>query len=161
MRLWRYKYRSWRRNQMKTHSKLLAICARNSTVTGEFPVQRPVTWSFDVFFELRLNKRLSKQSWGWWFETPSRPLWRHCNDTRNALERLNAASNSGHVEYDLQWSYKMLALQVRNFDKVRFDKLANSEIGVKEKCSYGNHLLEIGFRFNVYNHIASRSGFKS
>ena len=35
---------------------------------------------FDVYFDLRLNKRLSKQSWGWWFETPSRPLWRHRND---------------------------------------------------------------------------------
>ena len=35
---------------------------------------------FDVFFDLRLNKRLSKQLWGWWFETPSRSLWRHCND---------------------------------------------------------------------------------
>ena len=33
------------------------------------------------FFDLRLNKRLSKQSWGWWFETPSHPLWRHCNET--------------------------------------------------------------------------------
>ena len=43
------------------------------------PQERPVTWSFDVFFDLRLNKRLSKQWWGWWFETPSRPLWRHCN----------------------------------------------------------------------------------
>ena len=32
-----------------------------------------------VFFYLRLNKRLSKQSWGWWFETLSRPLWCHCN----------------------------------------------------------------------------------
>ena len=40
----------------------------------------PVTWSFDVFFELRLNKQLSKQSWGWWFEMPSCPLWRYCND---------------------------------------------------------------------------------
>ena len=30
-------------------------------------------------FDLLLNKRLIKQSWGWWFETPSRPLWRHCN----------------------------------------------------------------------------------
>ena len=49
----------------------------NSQVTGEFPAQKPVTWSFDVFFDLRLNKRLSKQSWGWWFETPSRSLWRH------------------------------------------------------------------------------------
>ena len=49
---------------------------------GGFPTQRPVTRSFDVFFHLRLNKRLSKQSWGWWFETLSRPLWRHCNEVR-------------------------------------------------------------------------------
>ena len=41
--------------------------------------QGPVTPRFDVFFDLRLNKRLSKQSWGWWFETLSRPLWRHRN----------------------------------------------------------------------------------
>ena len=45
---------------------------------GEFPAQRPVTWSFDVFFDLRPNKRLSKQPPGWWFETPSWSLWRHC-----------------------------------------------------------------------------------
>ena len=43
------------------------------------PTQRPVTRSFDVFFDLRPNKRLSKQWWGWWFETLSRPLWRHRN----------------------------------------------------------------------------------
>ena len=51
------------------------------TGPGEFPTQRPVTRSFDVFFDLRLNKRLSKQPWGYWFETPSRSLWRHCNAT--------------------------------------------------------------------------------
>ena len=60
-------------------SALLALCAGNSPVTGEFPAQRPVTRGFDVFFDLGMNKRLSKQSWGWWFETPSHPLWRHCN----------------------------------------------------------------------------------
>ena len=43
----------------------------------EFPTQRPVTRSFDVFFDLRPNKRLSKQPWGWWFEAPSWSLWRH------------------------------------------------------------------------------------
>ena len=43
-------------------SVLLAICAANSLVTGEFPAKRPVTRSFDVFFDLSLNKRLSKQS---------------------------------------------------------------------------------------------------
>ena len=47
--------------------------------TGEFPSQRPVTRSFDVFFDLRLNKRLSKQSRRRWFETQLRPLWRHYN----------------------------------------------------------------------------------
>ena len=46
-------------------------------VNVEFPAQRPVTRSFDVFFDMRLDTRLSKHSRGWWFETPSRPLWRH------------------------------------------------------------------------------------
>ena len=68
---------SWWRHQMETFSALLAISAGNSLVTGEFPAQRPVVRSFDVFFDLRLNEWLSKQSWGWWFETPSCPLWRH------------------------------------------------------------------------------------
>ena len=67
----------WWRHQMETFFASLAICAGNSPVSGEFPAQRPVTRSFDVFFELRLNERLSKQSWGWWSETPSCPLWRH------------------------------------------------------------------------------------
>ena len=67
------------RHQMETFSALLAICAGNSPVPGEFPTQRPVTRSFDAFFDLRLSKRLSKQSWCWWFDTPSRPLWRHRN----------------------------------------------------------------------------------
>ena len=65
---------------METFSASLAICAGNSPVPGEFPAQRPVTRSFDVFFDLRLNKRLSKQPWGWWFETPAWSLWRHRND---------------------------------------------------------------------------------
>ena len=64
---------------METFSALLAICAGNSPVTGEFPAQRLITRSFDVFSDLRPNKRLSKQSWVWWFDTPSHPLWRNCN----------------------------------------------------------------------------------
>ena len=50
---------------------------REFTGPGEFPAQRPVTRSFDIFFDLHLNKRLSKQSLGWWFETQLLPLWRH------------------------------------------------------------------------------------
>ena len=67
---------------METFSALLAICAGNSPVPGEFPTQRPVTRSFDVFFDQRSNKRLSKHWRGWWFETQSCPLWRHRNGLR-------------------------------------------------------------------------------
>ena len=74
--------KSWWRLQMETFSALLAICAGNSPVTGEFPAQKPVTRSFGVFFDPRRNKRLGKQSWGWWFETPSQ---RHCNFYCNCI----------------------------------------------------------------------------
>ena len=79
----------WWRHQMETFSALLAICAGNSPVTGEFPTQRPVTRGFDVFFDLCLHKRLSKQWLGWLFDTPSRPLWRHCNAKISALGQLS------------------------------------------------------------------------
>ena len=61
-----FAYSSWWSHQMETFSALLAICA--------------VTLSFDIFFDIRLNKRLSKQTWGCRFETQSGSLWRHCNE---------------------------------------------------------------------------------
>ena len=73
----------WWRHQMETFPALLAFCAGNSPVISELITQRPVKQSFVVFFDLRLNNRLSKQSWGWWFETPSHPLWRHSNEHTN------------------------------------------------------------------------------
>ena len=71
-------YNPCRRHQMETFSASLDLCVGNSSVTGEYPSKRPVTWSFGVFY-LRLNKRLSKQSRHGWFETPSNSLWRQCN----------------------------------------------------------------------------------
>ena len=64
--------RSWWRHEMEIFSALLALCVGNSPATGEFPAQRSVTRSFDVFFDLRQIKQLSKQSWGWWFGPSSR-----------------------------------------------------------------------------------------
>ena len=89
---------------METFYALLAICAGNSPVTGEFPAQRPVTWSFDVFFDLRLNKRLSKQRWGWWFEMPWCPLWHHCNDCYT----LNSSSTSVISFWWCGWSTSLM-----------------------------------------------------
>ena len=77
------------------------ICAGNSPVHGEFPAQRPVTQSFDVFFDMRLNKRLSKQSWGWWFEMPSRSLWRH----RNVLKLQSSYASMKQIYACPKYSY--------------------------------------------------------
>ena len=69
-------HKTWWRHQVKTFSTLVAF---------EFTTQRPVTRSFDVFFVLHLNKQLRKQSWGWWFETTSLSLWRHCDENGEIL----------------------------------------------------------------------------
>ena len=73
------------------------------TGPGEFPAQGPVTRSFDVFFHLRLNKRLSKQPWGWWFETPAWSSWRH----RNGLCRINMLLSSVRKDFNT-WAISML-----------------------------------------------------
>ena len=74
----------WLNHHMMTSSNE-NIFRVTGPLCGEFtshrliPDKRPVTRRFDAFFDLRLNKRLIKQSRGWWFETPSHPLWRHSN----------------------------------------------------------------------------------
>ena len=60
--------------------------------------KRPVTRSLDVFFDLRLYKRLSKQPWGWWIETPSWSLWRQCNDM--------SLWGSAHMAWDITSGYR-------------------------------------------------------
>ena len=88
-------------HQMETFSALLALCVGNSPVTGEFPSQRPVTRSFDAFFDLRLNKRLSKQAWRRLFETPSRSFWRHCNVLQFAVTMYKTVGISCSERYIL------------------------------------------------------------
>ena len=70
---------SWWRHQMETFYAVLTLCEGNPPVRGRFTSQRPVTQSFEVFLDLRLNKWLSKQSNRRWSETPSCSLWRHRN----------------------------------------------------------------------------------
>ena len=70
---------------MEKISVLLALCEGNPLVTRGFPPRSPLTLSFDVFSDLRLNKRLSKQPIRRWLETPSRSLWRYCNDKTSLL----------------------------------------------------------------------------
>ena len=67
--------------ELKNFPRYCHLCGK-FTSHRAFPAQRPLTRNFDVFFDLGLNERLSKQSWCWWFETPSRPLWRHTNGNK-------------------------------------------------------------------------------
>ena len=83
----------------RTFSALLAICAGNSPVPGDIPAQRPVTGSFDVFFDLGLNKR-----WGWWFEMPSLPLWRHSNAHIRRAPRIP-------FQWNVFWNWEHFALK--------------------------------------------------
>ena len=101
---------------METFSALLVLCAGNSPVTGEFSTQRPVMRNFDVFFDLRLNKRLSKQTWGWWFETPSRSLRRHCNETG-----LIYISERGPWFYSAIWIYHSNCVKSIHFESFHDD----------------------------------------
>ena len=93
---------------METFSALPALCEGNSLLTGEFSSQNPVTQSFDVFFDLRLNKGFSKQPRRRWFYTSSRPLWRHCNEITSA--------NGVQCEYIFAWrsrDYRYIAFSIR------------------------------------------------
>ena len=98
---------SWWRHQMETFSALVAIYVGKSSVIDEFPVQRPVTRSFNVFFDLCLNKRLSKQSWDWWFDRLPCPLWRHSN--AQAIEQQRCQWNSsgyyGKIRRQIYWLF--------------------------------------------------------
>ena len=75
--------------------RVTGLCAGKPPVTGEFPSQRLVTRSFDVFFDLCLNKRLSKQSRGWRLETPSSSSWRHCNEIKENINQSSASPAYG------------------------------------------------------------------
>ena len=80
----------------------------SSPVLGEFPAQRPVKRSFNVFFDLRLIKRLSKQSWGWWLETLSCPLWRHYNAPTSQQRDNNSISLLSYVYQSCQYDFWFL-----------------------------------------------------
>ena len=102
-----YFHFAWWRHQMETFSASLAICVGNSP-------QKPVTRSFDVFFDMRLNERLSKQSRGWWFETLSRPLWHHWNGDRllssiYLYQSWFLPGTEATIWLSLEWSVKKLA----------------------------------------------------
>ena len=83
----------------------LNLNTHSLTLTGGFPLQSLVRWSFDVFFDLRLNKWLSKQSGPRWFETPSRSSWRPCN-----------GQHSFKMKTELPWTEPLVYIILLKYD---------------------------------------------
>ena len=106
-------YRWWC-HQMETFSALLDLRAGNSPATSEFPSEGLVTWGAGVFFDLRFNKRLSKQSRRRWFEKISCSLWRYCNDRRKKTMHTNRIPMSffsvifNCIHISCRWIYRGL-----------------------------------------------------
>ena len=156
---------------MGTFSALLAFCARNSPVTGEFPAQRPMTRSFDVSLDLRLNQQMSKQWIRWWLETPLRSLWHHCNDCPiwipsiqqqllcivpfNALAAIVAWSATiiiftawfkQHMSFFRENFDDMHCVNVRQWHKIQIHRYVSqstsfSKLKFKKSLYYNRHLL--------------------
>ena len=137
---------------METFSALLAICAGNLPVPGEFPAQRPVTRSFDVFLDLRLKKRLSNQSWGWWFETPSCSLqWCHNEIKSNIPWMFSARCIDRYISvtcWQFPLNYRPLGLDAqRNVNRKWFTVAI-----FRESCV-------VHFIWNMVYHFYSAWGF--
>ena len=121
---------SWWHHQIETFSALLAFCARNLPVTGEFPAQRPVMRSFDVFFDLRMNPQSVEQWKRWWFETLPRSSWRHCNSVAHyhPSDRLEFLSKSLMFYFQLLVQVNITAMHCEGPEALIFHKLFSGEI---------------------------------
>ena len=94
---------TWWRHQMETFFAFLVLFEGNPPVTGGFSSgsQRPVTQSFDVFFDMRMNKRFSKRSKCRRFEMLCRSLWRHWNEFEKCTCKSTSTCLGGHWIYSL------------------------------------------------------------
>ena len=129
------------------------------TGPGEFPAQRPVTRSFDVFFDLRPNKRLSKQPWGWWFETPSWSLWRQCNALSTSC--VHEAPLCVTCARNIVFQHKLTFVLMLSVCVCVFNVCGCAALSV---CHMSSHWIRLCFR-GVYVRLSStwwaQNGFKS
>ena len=90
---------------------------------GKFTGHRwiPLTKASDTelwcFLDLHLNKRLSKHSSGWWFETQSCPLWRHCNDMATHKLQLIICTHEQVQRDAVDTTYNMLIFIIVNMER--------------------------------------------
>ena len=101
---------------------------------------------FDVFFDLRLNKQLNKQSWGWWFETPSRSLWRHYNEI-NFCRNCMKSSWHGNI-FRITGLYRFHDVRRNDFIVITF--LSKAVISAPDQRNIYNHNTRHKWLFGEY-----------
>ena len=125
----------WWCHQMETFSALLAPIQGNPPVTGGFPSQWPVTWSFD-FFYLHPNKQLGKQSSRRWFETPSRSLWSHSNVLSETVILFTSRPHGACVHWRIGSSLaQVIAWHLRGFKSSIEIMMTYHELDAQEQTS--------------------------
>ena len=113
-------------------SALVALCEENPPISGRFLSQRPITRSFDVFFDLRRqNKRLSKQLRRQWFKTSSRSLWSHCNVLSQTLTYRRFSSTAVDISACIM-NYNLLFYENVTYSCRELVDLTSSQHMVKE-----------------------------
>ena len=133
------------------------IIMMTPSVPGEFPTQKPVTRSFDVFFDLYPNKRLSKRWWGRWFETPPCPLRRHRNEQSNYLRlcfNKNTTRKKIRFHYKQEWDKSRPPLTVINPLRRKHVRILEHQI-LFIKSSFRKSYEKLVFEFNVSNIMSS------
>ena len=110
--------RPWWRHQIETFPRYWPVVRGIHRSPVNSPSQRPVTRNFDVFFDLGLNKTMSKQVWCWWFQKPSRSLWRHCNGLSDCsdcvMSSIPVHDPGGHVSDPMKIVLIKIAIFFRN-----------------------------------------------
>ena len=122
---------------METFSAILVLFEGNSPVTGEFPSQRPVTRSFDVSFELRLNNRSGKPSRRRWFKRPSRPLWRHRNVIWIHFSLMRVSIPIYNLPHGTYLTYFLICLYLTTIDRKQA-LVRQCCKGTGDKARFGN-----------------------
>ena len=130
----RWKWHTWWRHQMETFSALLVFCAGNSPVTSEFPAQRPVTRSFEVFFDLHLNNR-----------------FRSCSGIDKELSHVN---NTYSITIQILWKilFTKISLLVKTSPQIYIYHDSTAVVSCAKVCSDQFPRIWIRAKWN-YRHI--------
>ena len=94
--------------------------------------------SFDVFFDLRLNKWLRKQSWGGWFEMLCCPIRCHINVRHCMMQSMDIAKNAWDIS--LSWKAFVTTLQVIQCVIIWMDPIQMNDYDLDFYPAQRNHI---------------------